>query len=201
MIQLTDSDTLRGTLIEERSDGWVLDEESGRLIHVYSQEIDQIISDEESEERTTGWSDRGAYPFGRRRALAPRVVGIGPRAGGTPLPAPAPTLGRRTPRVPSETPDAGRWFVALVESVPPPVLLPALFAERLPLGESPDAQHGGFVLAAFLARAPANTEIEGVVRIGHGRCFGVLSPAVESLSAVSNGSTIVSPSDQNVECA
>jgi hypothetical protein len=42
VIRLTDGDTLRGTLIEERSDGWVLDEESGRLIHVYSQEVDQI---------------------------------------------------------------------------------------------------------------------------------------------------------------
>ncbi|WP_161605848.1 hypothetical protein [Halococcus thailandensis] len=34
-VRLTDGDTLRGTLVEERSDGWLLDEESGRLIHVY----------------------------------------------------------------------------------------------------------------------------------------------------------------------
>jgi hypothetical protein len=48
-IRLTDGDTLRGTLIEERSDGWLLDEESGRLIHVYSQEVEQIVSRDESE--------------------------------------------------------------------------------------------------------------------------------------------------------
>ena len=46
---LTDGDVLRGTLVEERSDGWLLDEESGRLIHVYSQEVDQIVPREESE--------------------------------------------------------------------------------------------------------------------------------------------------------
>ena len=44
VIRLTDGDTLRGTLLEEQSDGWLLDEESGRLIHVYSQEVDQISS-------------------------------------------------------------------------------------------------------------------------------------------------------------
>ena len=49
-VRLTDGDTLRGTLVEERSDGWLLDEESGRLIHVYSQEVDQITSREESEQ-------------------------------------------------------------------------------------------------------------------------------------------------------
>jgi hypothetical protein len=48
-VRLTDGDTLRGTLVEEQSDGWLLDEESGRLIHVYSQEVDQIIPREESE--------------------------------------------------------------------------------------------------------------------------------------------------------
>ena len=48
-IRLTDGDTLRGTLLEERSDGWLLDEESGRLIHVYSQEAEQIVPREESE--------------------------------------------------------------------------------------------------------------------------------------------------------
>ena len=42
-VRLTDGDTLRGTLVEERSDGWLLDEESGRLIHVYSQEVNEII--------------------------------------------------------------------------------------------------------------------------------------------------------------
>ena len=48
-VRLTDGDTLRGTLVEEQSDGWVLDEESGRLIHVYSHEVDQIVPREESE--------------------------------------------------------------------------------------------------------------------------------------------------------
>lgn len=48
-VQLTDGDTLRGTLLEEQSDGWLLDEESGRLIHVYSEEVDQIIPRDESE--------------------------------------------------------------------------------------------------------------------------------------------------------
>ena len=47
-MRLTDGDTLRGTLVEEQSDGWLLDEESGRLIHVYSQEVDQITPGEES---------------------------------------------------------------------------------------------------------------------------------------------------------
>jgi hypothetical protein len=48
-VQMTDGDTLRGTLVKERSDGWLLDEESGRLIHVYSQEVDQIVPRDESE--------------------------------------------------------------------------------------------------------------------------------------------------------
>jgi hypothetical protein len=48
-VRLTDGDTFRGTLIEVRSDGWVLDEESGRLIHVYSQDVEQIVPREESE--------------------------------------------------------------------------------------------------------------------------------------------------------
>ena len=48
-MQLTDGDVLRGTLVEERSDGWLLDEESGRLIHVYSQEVDQIVPRDGSE--------------------------------------------------------------------------------------------------------------------------------------------------------
>jgi hypothetical protein len=48
-VRLADGDTLRGTLTEKRADGWLLDEESGRLIHVYSQEIDQIVPREESE--------------------------------------------------------------------------------------------------------------------------------------------------------
>ncbi|HET7323719.1 MAG TPA: hypothetical protein VFJ06_05250 [Halococcus sp.] len=49
---MTDGDTLYGTLVEEQSDGWLLDEESGRLIHVYSQEVDQIepCNDDESGE-------------------------------------------------------------------------------------------------------------------------------------------------------
>ena len=47
-VRLTDGDTLCGTLVEEQSDGWLLDEESGRLIHVYSQEVDQISPRHES---------------------------------------------------------------------------------------------------------------------------------------------------------
>ena len=47
-VRLTDGDVLRGTLVEEQSDGWLLDEESGRLIHVYSQEVDQITPRDES---------------------------------------------------------------------------------------------------------------------------------------------------------
>lgn len=47
-VRLTDGNVLRGTLVEERSDGWLLDEESGRLIHVYLQEIAQITPREES---------------------------------------------------------------------------------------------------------------------------------------------------------
>lgn len=42
-VRLTNRDILRGTLIEERSDGWLLDEESGRLIHLYPPEVDQIV--------------------------------------------------------------------------------------------------------------------------------------------------------------
>ena len=48
-IRLTDGDTLRGTIIEEQSDGWLFDAESGRLIHVYSQEVEQIVPRDESE--------------------------------------------------------------------------------------------------------------------------------------------------------
>ena len=36
VIRLTDDDVLRGTLVEEQSDGWLLDEENDRLLHVYS---------------------------------------------------------------------------------------------------------------------------------------------------------------------
>ena len=50
VIEMSDSDTLRGTLVEERTDGWLLDEESGRLILVYPQDIEQIERRNESEE-------------------------------------------------------------------------------------------------------------------------------------------------------
>jgi len=50
MIEMTNGDTLRGTLVEERTDGWLLDEESGRLILVYSQDIEQIERHNESGE-------------------------------------------------------------------------------------------------------------------------------------------------------
>ena len=47
-VRLTDGDALRGTLVKEQSDGWLLDDESSRLIHVYSQEVDQTFPREES---------------------------------------------------------------------------------------------------------------------------------------------------------
>ena len=50
IIEMSNGDTLRGTLIEERTDGWLLDEESGRLILVYPQDIEQIDRGESSEE-------------------------------------------------------------------------------------------------------------------------------------------------------
>lgn len=49
VIRLTDGDTLRGTLVEEQSDGWLLEEETGRLIHVYSQDVKRIDPCEKSE--------------------------------------------------------------------------------------------------------------------------------------------------------
>lgn len=48
VIQLTDGDELRGTLIEEQSDGWLLEEENGRLIHVYPQEVTHIVPREDA---------------------------------------------------------------------------------------------------------------------------------------------------------
>ena len=48
VIEMNDGDTLRGTLIEERTDGWLLDEESGRLILVYPQDVEQIERDTKS---------------------------------------------------------------------------------------------------------------------------------------------------------
>jgi|AntDeeMetageno50_2_1112565.scaffolds.fasta_scaffold15915_1 hypothetical protein len=50
VIEMSDGDTLRGTLVEERTDGWLLDEESGRLILVYPQDIEQIERHSESGE-------------------------------------------------------------------------------------------------------------------------------------------------------
>jgi hypothetical protein len=47
VVRLTDGDILRGTLVEERADGWLLDEESGRLIHLYPQEVDRITHRDE----------------------------------------------------------------------------------------------------------------------------------------------------------
>jgi hypothetical protein len=49
VIQMSDGDTLRGTLVEDRRDGWLLDEESGRLILVYPQDIEQIERRDSSE--------------------------------------------------------------------------------------------------------------------------------------------------------
>ena len=50
VIEMSNGDTLRGTLVEERTDGWLLDEEGGRLILVYPQDIEQIDRGESSEE-------------------------------------------------------------------------------------------------------------------------------------------------------
>lgn len=50
VIQTSDGDSLRGTLVEERRDGWLLDEESGRLILVYPQDIEDIEDIEHREE-------------------------------------------------------------------------------------------------------------------------------------------------------
>jgi hypothetical protein len=47
---MSNGDTLRGTLVEERTDGWLLDEDSGRLILVYPQDIEQIDRRDSSEE-------------------------------------------------------------------------------------------------------------------------------------------------------
>ena len=57
VVRMADGDTLRGTLVEERTDGWLLDEESGRLILVYPQDIEQIERRNESGERSqlNGW--------------------------------------------------------------------------------------------------------------------------------------------------
>ena len=64
-------------------------------------------------------------------------------------------------------PSAG-GLVASIEWLLSAILTPALFAENPPVRESADAQYVGLVLAAVLARAPATTEVESVVRIGHG---------------------------------
>jgi hypothetical protein len=50
VMEMSNGDTLRGTLVEERTDGWLLDEESGRLILVYPQDIEQIDRRDSSEE-------------------------------------------------------------------------------------------------------------------------------------------------------
>ena len=44
VIEMSNGDTLRGTLVEERTDGWLLDEDSGRLILVYPQDIDRLTA-------------------------------------------------------------------------------------------------------------------------------------------------------------
>jgi len=48
VIEMTNGDTLRGTLVEEQTDRWLLDEESGRLILVYPQDIEQVTPRDES---------------------------------------------------------------------------------------------------------------------------------------------------------
>jgi hypothetical protein len=50
VIEMSNGDTLRGTLVEEWTDGWLLDEESGRLILVYPQDIEQIDRGKSSRE-------------------------------------------------------------------------------------------------------------------------------------------------------
>ena len=49
VIEMSDSETLRGTLIEERTDERLSDKESVRLILVYPQDIEQIERRNESE--------------------------------------------------------------------------------------------------------------------------------------------------------
>jgi len=48
VIEMTNGDTLRGTLVEEQTDRWLFDEESGRLILVYLQDIEQVTPRDES---------------------------------------------------------------------------------------------------------------------------------------------------------
>jgi len=50
VMEMSNGDTLRGTLVEEQTDGWLLDEDSGRLILVYPQDIEQIDRRDSSEE-------------------------------------------------------------------------------------------------------------------------------------------------------
>ena len=50
VIEMSNGDTLRGTLVEERTDRWLLDEDSGRLILVYSQDKEQIDRRDSPEE-------------------------------------------------------------------------------------------------------------------------------------------------------
>ena len=47
VIEMSNGDTLRGTLVKERTDRWLLDEESGRLILVYPQDIEQVTPRDE----------------------------------------------------------------------------------------------------------------------------------------------------------
>jgi hypothetical protein len=49
VVRMSDGDDFRGTLAEEQSDGWLLKEESGRLIHLYSQEVNEIHRYEDAE--------------------------------------------------------------------------------------------------------------------------------------------------------
>jgi hypothetical protein len=49
VVRMIDGDGFRGTLAEKQSDGWLLKEESGRLIHLYSQEVNEIRRYEDAE--------------------------------------------------------------------------------------------------------------------------------------------------------
>ena len=74
--------------------------------------------------------------------------------------------------------------VESIDSVSPTIFPPALLTKCPPVGDGSNAQHVGCILAAVFARAPSNTEVEGIVRISLGRYSGVLSCSMESLTVV-----------------
>lgn len=67
VVRMSDGDDFRGTLAEEQSDGWLLEEESGRLIHLYSQEVNEIVHQDESEKEELPSSGTVDSDIGRER--------------------------------------------------------------------------------------------------------------------------------------